>query len=130
MKLIIKCKGCRAEINAPNIADSRINYVQKYGQEFELKCKDCNQTNTYEVDNIRAEDYSLGEIVKNRLVVFVVILAVTFIGGFFLIGTKTGFLISLVSILISMVLIKNNNSGKNLTFNKHKVKGRMTSIGS
>ncbi|WP_370086781.1 hypothetical protein [Ekhidna sp.] len=130
MKLIVKCKKCRAENDSPNKASTRINIVQKYGEEFEMKCTSCNETDTYEVDDIKAVDYSFGEIVKNRIAVFIIVLVTTFILGFFLIGIEGGFIISLISTLISMVMVKKNNSGKNLTFNKHKVKGRMSNIGS
>ncbi|MCX2745459.1 hypothetical protein OO013_16385 [Mangrovivirga sp. M17] len=130
MKLIIKCKDCRNEIDSPYKASTRINIVQKFGEEFEIKCPACNSTNTYEVDDIRAVDYSFGELVQNRIAVFLVIMAVTFVLGFFLIGTGVGIITSIVSALIAIILFKNNNSGKNLTFNKHKVKGRMSNVGA
>ncbi len=130
MKLIVKCKECRSENNSPIKAATRINIVQKYGEEFEMKCNSCNKSCTYEVDDIRAVDYNFGELIKNRIVVFLVVLAVTFILGFLLFGLNAGLIISIVATLISMALIKKNNSGKNLTFNKHKVKGRIGNVGS
>ena len=58
MKLVVKCKECRAENNSPNKGATRINIVQKFGKDFEMKCTSCNRTHTYEVDEIRAMDKS------------------------------------------------------------------------
>jgi len=95
-----------------------------------MKCTSCNKSNTYEIDDIRAVDYSLGELIKNRIAVFLILLVVTFALGFFLIGPLGGVIIAVVTSLISIGLLRKNSSAKNLTFNKHKVKGRMTSIAS
>lgn len=58
MKLIVKCKECREENIAPNEATDRINSAKKFGDDFNLKC-----------NNTRAVEYSLGEIILNRLIV-------------------------------------------------------------
>ncbi|WP_375579356.1 hypothetical protein ABWH96_20515 [Marivirga tractuosa] len=126
MKLIVKCKECRSENDSPVKAATRIKIVQKYGEEFEMKCNSCYETHTYEIDDIRAVDYSFGELIKNRIAVFLIVLVVTFTLGFILLGLNAGLIISVIATLISMALLKKNNSGKNLTFNKHKVKGRMS----
>ncbi len=125
MKLIVKCTECRAENNSPFNEATRIKIVQKHGETFEMTCNSCNETRQYEIDDIRAVDYSLGELIKNRIAVFLIVLVVTFVLGFLLLGLNAGLIISIIAIFISMALLKKNNSGKNLTFNKHKVKGRM-----
>lgn len=126
MKLIV----CRKEIESPYKAATRIKIVQQYGEEFEIACWSCNNTYTYEVDDIRAEDYTFWEIIINRLKLLLATFFVSAILGMFLFDVFAGFCIGLVCSLIYALYAKRNNSNSNLTFNKHKVKGRMTNIGS
>lgn len=130
MKLIVKCNQCRNEMPAPHKAHSRVDYVQKYGEEFKMTCRQCNHEDTYEVDDIRAVDYSFGEILKNRIVVVLVILVATFGLGLFIFGPGASSIMAVVASMIYAVIAKKNDSQANLTFNKHKVKGRISNIGS
>ncbi|MEQ9443245.1 MAG: hypothetical protein RIG62_29680 [Cyclobacteriaceae bacterium] len=130
MKLIVNCKNCKNQFTTPKKASSRINYFKKFGEKFELPCPSCNQTKLYEVDDIRAVDYSFKELILNRLFILIVIAVVSFALGFILISATGAFLMTVISALIFALLAKKNNSKANLIFNKHKVKGRMTSIGS
>lgn len=129
MKLIVKCNKCRHENKAPHHENNRIDYAKQYGDNFSLTCKSCNETDEYHVDDIKAVDYTFGEIFKNRLIVFAIIFVVTLVLGFFVIGVAGAVIVSLIATLISMGLAKKNNSSKNLTFNKHKLKGRVSGVG-
>lgn len=129
MKLIVKCNKCRHENKAPHHVNNRIDYAKQYGDNFSLTCKSCNETDEYHVDDIKAVDYTFGEIFKNRLIVFAIIFVVTLVLGFFVIGVAGAVIVSLIATLISMGLAKKNNSSKNLTFNKHKLKGRVSGVG-
>lgn len=129
MKLIVKCPKCRHENKAPHHIDNRIDYAKNYGDNFILTCKSCNQTTEFHVDDIKAVDFSIGEIIKNRLNVFAVTFVVILVLGFFVVGIAGGLILSLIVTMISMVLVKKNNSSKNLIFNKHKLKGRVSSVG-
>lgn len=64
MKLVVKCSKCRQENKAPHHVNNRIDYAKEYGDSFSLTCKYCNETVEYHVDDIKAVDYSLGEIIK------------------------------------------------------------------
>lgn len=128
MKLIVKCANCRHENKAPHSMDNRIDYAKQHGDSFSLTCIACNQTNNYHVDNIKAVDYTLGEIVKNRLMVLAIIFGLALVAGFFLGGIPGGVILSVISIIVSIVFVKRNNSSKNLTFNKHKLKGRVSGV--
>lgn len=129
MKLIVKCNKCRHENKAPHHVNNRIDYAKQYGDNFSLTCKSCNETDEYHVDDIKAVDYTFGEIFKNRLIVFAIIFVVTLVLGFFVIGVAGAVIVSLIATLISIGLAKKNNSSKNLTFNKHKLKGRVSGVG-
>ncbi|MEN8187872.1 MAG: hypothetical protein ABFR05_12150 [Bacteroidota bacterium] len=129
MKLIVKCNKCRHENKAPHHVSNRIDYAKQYGDNFSLMCKSCNETNEYHVDDIKAVDYSFGEIIKNRLIVFAIIFVVTLALGFFVVGIAGAVIVSLIATLISMVFAKKNNYSKNLIFNKHKLKGRVSGAG-
>ena len=129
MKLIVKCSKCRKENKAPHHVDNRIDYAKQYGDNFSLTCKSCNQTSEYHVDDIKAEDCSFGEIIKNRLIVFAVIFVITLVLGLFVVGIAGSVILALVATLISMAFAKKNSSSKNLTFNKHKLKGRVSGAG-
>lgn len=129
MKLIVKCTKCKQENKAPHHVNNRIDYAKQYGDNFSLTCKSCNETGEYHVDDIKAVDYTFGEIFKNRLIVFAIIFVVTLVLGFFVIGVAGAVIVSLIATLISMGLAKKNNSSKNLTFNKHKLKGRVSGVG-
>lgn len=128
MKLIVKCTKCREENKVPYFVDNRVDYAKEYGENFTLKCKRCNEVSTYHVDDIKAVDYNFSEIIKNRLMVFAVIYVVALVLGYFLTGITGGFIIALLLVFISVVLAKRNNSAKNLVFNKHKLKGRVTNV--
>lgn len=129
MKLIVKCEKCRQENKAPHHVNNRIDYAKEYGDSFSLTCNSCNETSECHVDDIRAEDYSFGEIIKNRVTIFVIISLLTLIVGFFLGGFYGAIILPAITILLSIGLIKNNNSSKNLTFNKHKMRGRVSNVG-
>lgn len=129
MKLIVKCQHCRNEISSPHKEATRIKYLQKHGESFHLKCISCQQTHTYEVDDIRAVDYSFGEILANRIIVLVVTVVVVFLASFLLIGSLGAVMLAVISALIYSVNAKKNNAQANLLFNKQKVTGRMTKIG-
>ena len=128
MKLIVKCSNCNSANNAPKMND-RISYAKNKGENFSITCSSCNETNEYHVDDIKAIDYSFTEIIKNRLVVFAIIFVAVAITGYFFIGVARSLAASFIATIISMVFAKQNNSSKNLTFNKHKLKGRVSSIG-
>jgi hypothetical protein len=129
MKLIVKCNKCRQENKAPHHVNNRIDYAKQYGDNFLLTCKFCNETDEYHVDDIKAVDYSFVEIIKNRLIVFAIIFVITLVLGFFVVGIAGAMISSLVATMISIVYTKKNNSSKNLTFNKHKLKGRVSGVG-
>lgn len=129
MKLIVKCTKCRHENKAPHHVNNRIDYAKQYGDNFSLTCKSCGETDEYHVDDIKAVDYSFVEIIKNRLIVFAIIFVITLVLGFFVVGIAGAVIVSLIATLISMVFAKKNNSSKNLTFNKHKLKGRVSGVG-
>lgn len=129
MKLIVKCNKCRHENKAPHRVNNRIDYAKQYGDNFSLTCKSCNATDEYHVDEIKAVDYSFGEIIKNRLIVFAIIFVVTMVLGFFVVGIAVSVIGSLIATLAYMVFAKQNNSSKTLTFNKHKLKGRVSGVG-
>ncbi len=129
MKLIVKCPKCGQENKAPHHVNNRIDYAKQYGDNFSLLCTSCNETSEYHVDDIKAIDFSFGEIIKNRLIVFLVIFALTLTLGFFIVGVAGALILSLVATMISIALSKKNDASKNLTFNKHKLKGRVSGIG-
>lgn len=129
MKLIVKCSNCRDENKVLHRVSNRIDYAKQYGDNFSLTCKSCNKADEYHVDDIRAVDYSFGEIVKNRMITIAIVFVVTFALGFFVGGIGGAFILALVAIGVSMLFAKKNNSYKNLTFNKHKLKGRVSGVG-
>ncbi|RLD60407.1 MAG: hypothetical protein DRI95_15585 [Bacteroidetes bacterium] len=61
MKLIVKCESCKSESKAPHFETNRVNYAKEYGENFQMKCKICNQTNEYVVDDIKAVEYTFME---------------------------------------------------------------------
>ena len=128
MKLIVKCPKCRQENKVPHHDNNRIDYAKQYGDSFLLTCDSCKESSEFHVDDIRAVDYSFVEIIKNRLIIFAIIFVVILVLGFFVIGPVGGLLLSLIATLISMVFVKKNNSSKNLIFNKHKLKGRVSGV--
>ena len=130
MKLIVKCPKCRQANKALHLVNNRIDYAKQYGDNFSLTCDSCKESSEFHVDDIKAVDYTFGEIIINRLFVFAIIFVVTLVLGFFVIGTAGGIILSLIATLISIVFAKKNNSLKNLTFNKHKLKGRVSGVGS
>ncbi|WP_053406723.1 hypothetical protein [Persicobacter sp. CCB-QB2] len=130
MKLIVKCTTCRAENDSPITGATRIKIVQKHGETFDLTCNSCGKTHTYGVDDIKAEDYTITELIKNRAIIFGVVFLTSFGLGFLFTGITGAAMVSIISTILSLALIKKNHSGKNLTFNRHKVKNRMTNIGS
>jgi len=129
MKLIVKCSKCKHENKAPHHVNNRINYAKQYGDNFSLMCKSCKETEEYHVDDIKAVDYSFGEIIKNWLIVLSIIFVVTLVFGFFVVGIAGAVMISSITTFISMLFAKKNNSSKNLIFNKHKLKGHVSGIG-
>lgn len=74
-------------------------------------------------------DYSFGEIIKNILIVFAIIFVVTMVLVFVVVGIAVSVIGSLIATLAYMVFAKQNNSSKTLTFNKHKLKGRVSGVG-
>lgn len=129
MKLIVKCSDCRAEDKALHHVDNRIDYAKEFGDNFSLTCKSCNTMNEYHVDDIKAVDISFVEIIKNRFIAFAVIFIVTLVLGFFVTGRAGGIILAFITTFISTVFRKKNDTSKNLTFNKHKLKGRVSNIG-
>lgn len=129
MKLIVKCQNCNFENKAPHHVDNRIDYAKNYGDNFSLKCKNCGETNEYHVDDIKAVDYSFVELLKSRLIVFIILFIILFVIGFFLTGPIGGIVISTMFSLFSVLIVKKNNSSKNVVFNKHKLKGRVSGVG-
>ena len=81
------------------------------------------------MDDIKAVDYTIGEILKNRVLIIAILFIVTFVPGFFLGGPIGGMVSSVLAVLISMATVKKNNAARNLTFNKHKLKGRVSGVG-
>ncbi|WP_282040070.1 hypothetical protein [Saccharicrinis aurantiacus] len=129
MKLIVKCNKCRQENKAPHHVNNRVDYAKQHGDNFSLTCKSCNETDEYHVDDIKAVDYTFGEIIKNRLMVFAILFVITLVLGLFVVGFTGAVTISLVLTLTTMLFAKKNNSSKSLTFNKHKLKGRVSGVG-
>lgn len=129
MKLIVNCPKCLQENRAPHHDNNRIDYAKRYGDFFALTCKSCNKLTEFHVDDIKAVDYSVGEIIKNRLIIFSVIFVFTFIIGFFIVGIIAGVIFSLISTLISITFAKKNNASENRIFNKYKLKRRISEIG-
>lgn len=128
MKLVVKCPNCRQENKVPHHVNNRIDYAKLYGDNFSLTCKSCNETSEYHVDNIKAVDYSFVEMIKNRLIIFIVIFVVSLVLGYTVIGALGGLIISIITSLISILFAIKYNSSMNLTFNKHKLKGRVSGI--
>ena len=129
MKLIVKCPDCKQETKVLHHVDNRIDYAKQYGDNFNLKCTNCNTTTEYHVDDIKAIDYSFGEILKNRIFLFIVLFLVSSVLGFIFTGLAGAFMLFIITSLIVIALIKKNNSANNLTFNKHKLKARISGIG-
>lgn len=128
MKLVIKCEACNEENRSPVKGTTRINIVRKYGEQVKMTCKNCSNSTDYEVDDIKAVDYKFSEILLDRILVFLIVVSVAFISGIFLIGPEAGFILSIISMFISLMLVKKNSSQKVLTFNRHKVKNRISGI--
>lgn len=129
MKLIVKCPKCRKENRAPHHVNNRIDYAKQYGDNFSITCQFCQKPSAFHVDEIKAVDYSFSEIIKNRVIIFALILIISLILGMFITNTATAVIISVIITFISVILTKQNNASKNLTFNKHKLKGRVSTIG-
>ncbi|WP_335965548.1 hypothetical protein [Galbibacter sp. PAP.153] len=125
MKLIVRCPLCKNEMNAPNHSDNRIDYAKQFGDTFTLTCSACHKDTEYHVDKIRAVDYSFAEIIINRMVIFAVLFIVSAIFGYYLSGFAGAVGLSILSTGIYLWFAKRNNSGKNLDFNRHKLKGRV-----
>ncbi|MBQ4915318.1 hypothetical protein J8L85_12770 [Maribacter sp. MMG018] len=125
MKLIVKCKDCREENKVPNYAEDRVNYAKEFGDEFDLKCKKCDKINKYHVDNIRAEGYSLGEIIVNRLIIIGIVAVISIILKIIFWSNPISWSFLLFPIA-ALFFFKNNDSKKQLNFNKHKLKGRVS----
>lgn len=128
MNLSVKCPECKKQNKTPHSMSNRVDYAKKYGDNFTLKCPDCNTASEYHVDDIRALDYSFGEIIKNRLLVFILVFVIMFVIGLFVISVGGAIALSIIISSISILLSKKNDSKKNLEFNKHKLKGRVSGV--
>ncbi|BDD08221.1 hypothetical protein FUAX_06530 [Fulvitalea axinellae] len=130
MKLIVKCQKCRSEIKFPHKIDDRLEYAKNVDENFTLSCSSCNTEHEYHVDNIVATDYTLVEILKNRVILYSISFVAVAVISFFFIGSL--YLTFFASILIPFILMiraKSNDSKQNLEFNRHKVRGRPSGIG-
>lgn len=55
MKLYTRCSKCREFINFNEGVSDRFKLAAKKGVKVELKCKNCNSTSNYHVNDIKAE---------------------------------------------------------------------------
>ncbi|MEQ9009682.1 MAG: hypothetical protein RLP12_17520 [Ekhidna sp.] len=63
MKLYTRCSKCREEINFSAWVSVRFAQAKKLNEKIELRCTNCNTSNKYHVNDIRAE--------KNKIVALV-----------------------------------------------------------
>ena len=128
MKLVVKCTKCKHLNKVPHSATTRIEYAKNYGSTFELICEKCGTKNQYTVDDIKAKEYTLNEIIKNRLIINGIIIVIGFILGIIFKGIVGGLIFSILALLFSIFFMKKNNRTDILNFNKHKLKGRISNI--
>ncbi len=56
MKLIVKCKKCRNNIELKNSVNDRAELARERGNEFNLKCDECSIENKYHVNDVKANE--------------------------------------------------------------------------
>ena len=72
MKVYTRCKKCKSDISYSTWESDRVGMKMSLGNKIELRCKQCNYEDQYEIDGFKAKE--------NRIAHFIALLV-------FLIGT-------------------------------------------
>jgi len=130
MKLVVKCPKCKTRNEIKKTAATRPEFARQYGDTHSITCKKCHHSFEYHVDDIRAVPYSFKEIIVNRLIIWVGLSIISLLIGIFLfkLGIIKSILFWFIIIIVSILFKKKNNSSAILTFNKHKLKGRVSNV--
>lgn len=63
MNLYSKCIDCKNEIKIKSWASTRVDLKMKYGDKIEIKCKACNKTKKYHVNDLRARESKIAALI-------------------------------------------------------------------
>ena len=70
MKLYIECSDCKKNISFWTWSSDRIDLKMKHGDKIKLKCKNCNSTRKYYIDNLKAKKSKVALLLA--LIIFVI----------------------------------------------------------
>lgn len=70
MRLYIKCSYCKTEISFWTWLSDRVDLKMKHGEKIGLKCKNCNSTKKYFINDLKAKKSMIALI--TALIIFIV----------------------------------------------------------
>ncbi|OHX63884.1 hypothetical protein NH26_19930 [Flammeovirga pacifica] len=106
-----------------------MDLFKKLGENLKLDCNYCHEKSEYHIDSISAENSTFGEILKSKIIVHSIISITMICIGLFFGGIVAALVGGILGSIISILFSKSNDSKKNIEFNKHKIRGRVSGIG-
>ena len=70
MKIYTACINCKNEISLRTFASERIQLKMKYGDALNLTCKNCNRTNDYPINDLKAKDNKITLLIAMIVLIF------------------------------------------------------------
>ena len=70
MKLIVNCKNCRNKIKLKNSVNDRAELARELGNEFKLKCEECQKEDNYHVNDVKAKESKLIALIAFGIFIF------------------------------------------------------------
>jgi len=70
MKLYTKCIDCKSDLMIKSWVSTRVDLKMKLGDKMEITCKNCNRTNKYSIDDLKARESKIAALIG--LVVLVI----------------------------------------------------------
>jgi len=127
MTLTVSCKSCRQVIRFSEWVSDRLQLARKKGENIEIKCKTCGQTNKYHVDDIKADNNKALTIFNSVIFLLGTPLLVYIIWRnigqanypYAVAGLLGG---GLIPIYIYITISKSQRDRQNM-FNRHRVRG-------
>lgn len=108
MHIYIVCKKCKAKNSLKGIFPTRWELASEIGRQFQNKCKYCNDTSDYSVDEVAAKE-SYTAIFVSLLVLPIMILSIAIFWTYLTIPLKGGASILLVLTIIALVYFTIDN---------------------
>lgn len=132
MKVYGKCENCLNEIAYRTSVNTRVEFVMQKGDIVKLKCKNCDITSEFHVDELYAKPSKATQIIAG--LIFLIGTPLTFFlinpifkssRSHYVIYIVGGFL--LIPILVYAILNKQEQNRVN-SFNRLKFKGRVNNL--